>query len=471
MSSAAKVQRISLRIPFKATVWYTLSSVITKGITMLSTPLFTRLMSESDYSLFPLYLTWLGLIGALCAQDSSGVVSLAGMQRFYEEKEEFIKSAMGFNSLIIGVICILYFAFYPLLRKISAIGAELSMILFLQLAADSVIHIFLGKWRFSYKYKPVFFTNVAMSLTSAVFALAIVRLTEFDAVARSVGLLLSSLPLAIILFIRILRLRGRFFNRKMWAFLTKVTLPMIPQYFASALLLGADRIMILRYYGRVALAKYSVAHSLGASVCFITTGMSFALKPWILRKLKEHTPEKIANVIQVSLPILSVAALSLVAFSPEIMRFLAPVEYSDSLFAVLPIALSVVPSFLSSVISTALAYHGKTARSALPAAACALINILLNALLFSKFSYTVAAVTSLLCSALTLLFGILAYKRSVGEELFRFVKSSSVFLISLPIGLLLLFCRDSLILRVLITASLLVAVSPLARKAFELIKE
>ena len=48
--------------PVKASIWYTICNVINKGIALLSTPIFTRVMTEEQYGTFTIFQSWYSII-------------------------------------------------------------------------------------------------------------------------------------------------------------------------------------------------------------------------------------------------------------------------------------------------------------------------------------------------------------------------------------------------------------------------
>ena len=89
------IRKISLRVPAKASMWYTASSILSKGISALCTPIFTRLLTPSEYGLYPLYNTWLSVVTVIVTLELTGGVIYRGLQKFEDKKDEFISSAFG----------------------------------------------------------------------------------------------------------------------------------------------------------------------------------------------------------------------------------------------------------------------------------------------------------------------------------------------------------------------------------------
>lgn len=55
-------KRRVLSEPVKASVWYMICNVLNKGIALLSTPIFTRLLTEEQYGKFAIFQSWYSII-------------------------------------------------------------------------------------------------------------------------------------------------------------------------------------------------------------------------------------------------------------------------------------------------------------------------------------------------------------------------------------------------------------------------
>ena len=52
----------ALSLPVKASLWYTVCNVINKGLALLSTPIFTRIMTEEQYGTFSVFQSWYSIL-------------------------------------------------------------------------------------------------------------------------------------------------------------------------------------------------------------------------------------------------------------------------------------------------------------------------------------------------------------------------------------------------------------------------
>ena len=456
-----------IKLPARASLWYTASAAVTKGIGMLATPIFTRILSPEEYAQFPLFISWLGIIGAMCSKDPSAVAIIGGIEKFKDKKGEFIKASLGFNLTLVAVFCILFFALSSVFGNFTGLPRAVEYMLFIQLFFDTVTHHKVALWRFSYRGAPILLVNI----TSAVSAFLLgVFLSDLGGESRVIALLLATGVFALFFFGKTVSERGSFFDGRAWRYLFVSSVPLIPQLLASAIATVTDKLMIRAYFGKGAVGKYSVAHSLGVCTSFISAALGYALRPWILRKLGKGECSEIVRICDVSISLLSLISLLLIAISPELMLLLAPRSYSDALFAVFPIALSVLPAFANGLLTIGFIHEGKSRLCIFPAITALGINLLTNTLFFRYFPYTSAAISSLVSSVTGFLLSYLFYTRT-GARLFSFRRAASYFTVSLFAGAALFIMRKLLVLRLILFLLICTLSLPYIKSIIRLIRE
>ena len=60
--SDAKDKYLSMPLPVKAALWFTICNFLQRGVTMITTPIFTRVLSEEQYGIYSTYLSWENLL-------------------------------------------------------------------------------------------------------------------------------------------------------------------------------------------------------------------------------------------------------------------------------------------------------------------------------------------------------------------------------------------------------------------------
>ena len=394
MEKSAKMRR--LRLPARGAVGYTAANLLIKSVGMLTTPFFTRLLGSSEFGRYSLYMSVLGILSVtLSAFFSSGVI-YRGLQSFSSGKDGFLVSGMAVSFGICTLICPLLFTFLPVL----GLEASFAPIISLQVFLDSVVSLKCAELRFGYKYMAVGGIGLVSALVSPLLGAVLISGAGLSYRGRIYGILISSLMVAIPILATTVRVgRARLGDCR---YILRHASPLLPHTASGAMWGQLDKLLIGSLIGVTALAKYAVAHSLGIALTLLTGGISSALLPWTMRRLAEGGEERVKQINGEILRALSAAVLLTVGLAPELMRLLAPAEYSDALSAVAPIALSALPSFAVSIAAYGAVFCGRSGLTVIPSLVGVAVSLMSNLLLLPLLGFLGAGLSLLLSQLLSL---------------------------------------------------------------------
>jgi len=386
-------ERAKLRLPAKATAYHIATSVIIKAIGILSTPIFTRLLSESEYGSYSFFVAVLGIASSISSAVYSGGILYGAFGSL--SKNGVCKSAFSLSLILNAVICILSFAFL-------AKQPLLILLLFLQLCCDSLIGIYSVRAKHSYDYTTSCALALFAALGSTLLSLILVEGAEAGYLGRIYGTLIASLLVAFTILPKVI-FRTKISLRSPEAkYVADNAIPFIPHAFASSVITQADKLIVAYFIGSRALAKYTVAHSLGAGLLFAVGALGSVLSPWIVRKLSTHRTEAIREPVRILFILLCSATVALTAVGPELLRFLAPGDYSEAIGAVYPTAIATLPTFLCSVYSIMLVYAENSSLASRSSVIGAAANIVFCLILIPTLEYVGAAIALLLSDTVRL---------------------------------------------------------------------
>ena len=427
-----KVKEIisKINLPARASMAYLGASIIGKAIGILTTPFFTRLISEEEYGALTLYMTLLGGASVICSAVSSGSAVYRGFSEFEENSGGFVKSALAVSFTFSASLSVILFSLLPF----SDLNRSFYLPLALQILSDAVVGVAMARARFRYKYLEVMTVSIFSSALPAIASLLILKNLGCGCGVRIYTLLIISLAVAIIETIRIINLPGQA-DREMIIFMTKTSLPLLPHSISVALSGQADKLFITSIMGAAALAKYSVVHSLGIALQFAVTALGSALGPWIIRRINRGEKERIGQVTMTLFSLLIAFSLGLCGIAPEAMSLLAPDKYSEALPALIPIALSVPLSFLSYVITVGLVQSEKGRYTAVISIINLALCIFFNYTLIPYLDYLGAGIALLLSQLGSVICGIAFIRISKIKEAIPFGRVLPTFFFSLSVGL------------------------------------
>ena len=83
----------------KIALWYIISNVFGKGLAVISTPIFTRIMSKTEYGLFSNITSWESVLTVLVTLDLISSIARAKYD-FDEKMEEYLSSILALSNVV-----------------------------------------------------------------------------------------------------------------------------------------------------------------------------------------------------------------------------------------------------------------------------------------------------------------------------------------------------------------------------------
>lgn len=380
----------------KAGIWFVFCSFLQKGISFITIPIFTRILSTEDYGITNLFATWSSLLVLFATLNLSGGVYSRGLLEFNHKK--YTSAVQGLATLCSLIVTILVLIFQDYLTQISGLPAPAIYVMCVYFFVIAGINLWTVKQRFIYKYKALIIVTIINSVISTIFGLLAVLLSssgkgEAKVIWSTVGIIMVALPFYIYNFAK-----GKtFFDKKMWKYSLSFNLPLLPHYLSNLILHQSDRIMIGWFTGAADVALYSVAYSVSSIVKVLTDAIGQAMMPWRYQNMKKKNYQLI-NKVSISLLVCVAAVVAVVnLLAPEIIRIFGGEAYMEAIWVVPPIMLSVFFIFIYGMFAHIEFYFLKTKFMMVASIISAALNILLNYIFIQQFGYIACAYTSLFC--------------------------------------------------------------------------
>ena len=452
-------------------MWYTVTSAVERGVNFIFTPIFTRTLTPEEYGLYPLYVSYMSLFTILITLELGGNVLYRALSRFKGREDEFIASSLGVISMLFGILLSVILIFPEYLSSITGLGREMLIFLATQVLLNGIVGLYVAKCRYLYEYKTASMINLAISVLSPALSLIFIKFTRVRATARIIAPLIITALIVLPLAVRILHRGKRLALREIWGFIFRVDLPLLPHFISTAVIAQSGKIIVGRFFGEEALAKYSVVFSMGFVFSLITVGINSALAPWVNRKLAEKNEEKIAATVDPLFALFALMTLSGLCFSPEGLAFLAPREYGSALGAIYPLSLSVLTGFLVTIINAVLLFYEKSHLISAASIITAVINLLLGITLTARYGYIAAALVQLASSLILFIITTLMLGGVSHKTVIRPYRQLGVITFSAVVSMLLYLLRHAFVSRMLILIVLFMLAIPIALECKSLIIE
>jgi len=377
----------------KSGVWYTISNLLVKSTILITTPIFTRLLSKADYGNYNNYISWQNIILIIVTLNLEA--SLISAKFDYKDKfKEYVFSILALSTLSVGAWTLVANIIIEPLSGFLGIAPIYINMMMVYCACYSSVNIFQVSERFHYKYKSAVLIALLVAFGTAAVSVILVLAMDNRLFARTLGGILPTIVIGAVLYVIIAR-QGRKVDPSVWKYALKVCIPYVPHLLSLTVLNSMDRVMITRICGPDDNALYSVAYNCGAMVTILMTSMNTAFSPWLGNNLhiKNYKDTKIFSKYY----ILSFCylALGIMLLAPEVLLMMGGNQYLEAKYVMTPVAMGCVCQFLYTMYVNIEQYEKETIGMAFASVGAALLNLVLNAIFIPLFGYIAAAYTTL----------------------------------------------------------------------------
>lgn len=397
--------------PVKASLWFTVSTAMQRGITLLTMPIFTRLLTAEQYGIYSVYRSWYDILVIIGTLNIYGACYSKGLLKYEKNSYEFTSSMQCLMTLITLILSILYISNIKFWNKILGLTTMYVITLLIEMLFVPSYSLWCMKERFDYRYKKVVFTTVFISVMTPLLGVLAVLSTVYKAEARILSYVFVQLLISVPIYVFFL-IKGKiFFEMNYWKYAFNFAIPLVPHYLSVIVLNQSDRIMINNLIGADKSAIYSVTYTISAMVSIVTNAINNSFLPYTYKSLQEKKYDMVLkNASKLCVIVFGLCVIAML-LGPEIIFVFTPPEYYEAIWVVPPVAASIYFVFLYNVFVNIELYYEKTSMVTFVTCVGAGLNIILNYYFIRIFGYIAAAYTTLLCCVLISIAHYIVVKR------------------------------------------------------------
>lgn len=443
-----------LSLPVKASLWLVVCGFFKNGISVITTPIFTRLLSSEEYGIYSVFTSWQSLILIIATLKLSGGVYQQGLVKFEKTKHKYTSALLGLTTTMVVVYLVAFILWRNPLSKIIKLDYRLIVAMLIAMPIMAASDFWTQQQRVDYRYKPLAALTIAIVLLRPTVSILAISLTEGN---KAYARILSGLAVDTIAYLWIyisLFAKGRtFFDKDIWKYGLKLNIPLVPHYLSQTVLSSADRIMISNMVGNSESGIYNLGYQVSMIPKILTNSIADSMSPWMLKNIKANRIDKIAGRCYEVLIIVAVSSLMFILAAPEAIAIFAPESYGEAVLVVPPVVMSIYFSFLYNFFVVFEYYFEKSTYIMVASVVGALLNLLLNYIFIPILGFNAAAYTTLFCY-MVYCFGHYMFLRHIEKKYLNSVSVYNIWVIILisiiyvGIGFLFMVFYKNLILRV-----------------------
>ena len=151
MSKVALEKYKKSSLPLKASLWFTICSIIQKGISIITMPIFTRLMSTEQYGEYNIFLTWYNIFLLIVTLNIHTEIFNKGLIDNDTEKDTYTINQVGLLIFLTGIFLLLYICCHRWIDRLLGLSQSLVIIMILEILGSAIVALWTARKRFDYE--------------------------------------------------------------------------------------------------------------------------------------------------------------------------------------------------------------------------------------------------------------------------------------------------------------------------------
>lgn len=404
-----------------AGIGYTVGNILIKGISFLTIPLYTRLMSTSEYGVYNTYVAYVGIVTFLVCLGLDPTLKNAEVD-YPNRKKTYLST----------VYCLTFISFLILLLFSLTLGKGLGqcldmewiliVLMVLNAEAAAIINIYNIKLSLSFSSKNYLKISFFQTITGVLLSVALM-LTFYNEkryMGRIVGTLFPALLVAgVVVAKAVLSLpKEKRFDRGMARYSLKLGLPLVPHLLSQILNAQFDRIMISSMIGYAESGIYSFACNIAIIFQIVYQSLDTVWSPWFFQKMAQEDYKSVVKVSKKYVLLGTFFAMGLMTISREFIVLFSDEKYWAGM-QIAPILILGYYFLFLYTLPTGVEYYTKNTKyMAFGSVITAIINIILNYFAIGRFGYEAAAYTTLISYLVLFVLHWRIYRRIFPRKIF-----------------------------------------------------
>lgn len=381
-----------------------LGTLLLKGISIFTAPLFSRLLGTSGYGVTSIYSIMTGGIAIAFPLQTQGTLVNARVEYTEEAQNRYQSSVMTLSVLSFMAFSALLLIFRDPFCDLLKMNHTLVWLMLLQ--AFGTFSVSFLSTKFVYEMKAGRNMAISLGVTLTTLVLSVILVLSFPAEVNYYGRILAiSLTYGVIgipACIWILAKGKTFYNRDYWKFCMLLAIPTVC-YNLSDLILGqSDRVMLQNMLDASAVGQYSLALNFAGIMFTIFGALNQSWTPFFFDDFKKGDLKRVRDSAGNFLELYTVLCAGFLLLTREVYHVFAAEEFWTGTNLIWVFVTSYFANFLCTFPVNFEYYYKKTKIVAVITISCSLVNIALNYVLIRSIGMAGAAVATMISHGLQL---------------------------------------------------------------------
>jgi len=398
-----------------------LSTVLLNGISIITSPLFFRLLGSSGYGVLKIYNIWACVIAILFTLQTQGTLVNARVEYGEEDQKRYQSSAMSLSVLLYLICSALVLLFLQPISRLLKLEPMLIGFMLLQAFGNFCVNFLNTRNTYEFKAGQNMALSLAVTLITLVLSVILILQlpyeTRYYGRAAAISLTYGAIGIPIGLWIL---WRGRtFFRADFWKFCVVLAIPSVFHNLSDLILGQSDQVMLQQMMGESTVGLYGIAYTFGNIMFVIFGALNRTWCPFFFEEMKLGQREAMLVKSRNFLELYTILSCGFILLTPEVFYRYGSEQAAGATMVIPWFVASYYLNFLCTFPVNFEFYHKKTKVVAAVTIGSSLVNVGLNYILIQTIGMAGAAVATTLSHSLQLTLHH-RYCRKLGREAYPF---------------------------------------------------
>lgn len=374
---------------------YFTADVASKALSLLSIPLFTRMLEPAEYGVYNVYAAYAAIVAVVLTLNAHTSVG-----RYFYEAENDFKEFFGTSVVVVlGVLSfssVIMLVFQQSIGSLLGLPVNLVLLLIPYTLVETCYVFFIQIFQPLRESRLIARVNVIRTYAAFCMSVALLLLLKNDKYMAIIWAQLISG--GVIAYYLILKMREHFvlnYSFRHLKYICSYSIPLLFYALNGVILNQVDRIMINKYCGANDTGLYSLSYNIAMILSFVLGALLSAWTPNYFENMATKNYSKMRYEMSNILKILACCAIAIVLFGKDLGVVLSAEKYHEGLIILPIVTCGCFFDGIWHLYSRNIAYSKKTIYLAYLGILSSLVNIVLNAIFIPEFGYEAAAYTTL----------------------------------------------------------------------------
>lgn len=375
---------------------YSIGIMLIRGINFITFPIFSRMLSTSDFGISTIYATWIGFITIFGSLQLNACIATARVDFDGDKYKKLLNTITSFITITFSILLIMSIMFKDTLGSYMDIDSNFVVLMTVQSFFGAITSIYttnLMQQKQDKKYLKVSLCTTAANIIISMFLVTIMEDNRY--VGKILGGAIATVIFGVIFYLKLIGKRFSI-DKECLSYALKLSLPIVPHILSHQLLSKVGTLILNETHGSEVVGIYNFAFNIGLMIQMLWSGINSAWVPWLFDHLKEGKDRDIAKASKVYIAFFTLITVGIIMTIPEIAYILAPKEYWEGIYIIPLIVLSYYFVFLYSFPVNLEFYHKDTKYIPIGTVGSAIINIILSLIFVPRYGLLAAASATLI---------------------------------------------------------------------------